>query len=35
MRLFALLVAICALPQSALALTSECKAIPDTETLLA
>ena len=35
MRLFALLVAICALPQSALALTSECKAIPDTGARLA
>jgi hypothetical protein len=35
MRLFALLVAICALPQSALALTSECKAIPDTAARLA
>ena len=35
MRLFALLVAICALPQSALALTSECKAIPDTAVRLA
>jgi hypothetical protein len=35
MRLFALLVAICALPLSALALTSECKAIPDTAARLA
>jgi hypothetical protein len=35
MRLFALLVAICALPQSALALTSECKAIPDAGARLA
>ena len=35
MRLFALLVAICALPQSALALTTECKAIPDTGARLA
>jgi hypothetical protein len=35
MRLFALLVAMCALSQSAQALTSECKAIPDAGARLA
>jgi len=35
MRLFALLIAICALSQSAQALTSECKAIPDAGARLA
>ena len=35
MRLFALLAAICALSQSAQALTSECKAIPDAGARLA
>jgi hypothetical protein len=35
MRLFAILVAICALSQSAIAQTSECKAITDADTRLA
>jgi hypothetical protein len=35
MRLFALLVGICALSQSAQALTAECKAIPDAGARLA
>lgn len=35
MRLFALLIVICALSQSAQALTSECKAIPDAGARLA